>query len=177
MQHWHSMLNDQLLPAVRHDQFWREAIEQFAASVKSRNSVHLAIFVEPYLQYVLDGKKTIESRFSTRRFAPYGQVDQGDIILLKKASGPIVGLCQVSSAWFYQLVKESLDKIKRDYAVELCAQDPEFWKEREGASFATLIRISNVLQIEPFAVSKRDRRGWVVLHSASQQMDFPMETV
>ena len=35
--------------------------------------LHLGIFTEPYLTYMLDGKKTIESRFSKNKIAPYNQ--------------------------------------------------------------------------------------------------------
>ena len=49
-------------------------------------SVHLAILLEPYLQYILDGTKTVESRFSKNRIAPYNMVEPGDVVLLKKVA-------------------------------------------------------------------------------------------
>lgn len=177
MQNWHSLLTDKLLPATGHDSFWSEYLNQLLAHEETPHSIHLAIFVEPYLQFVLDGLKTVESRFSTRRCAPYAQVEKGDIILLKRASGPVVGLCQVTNAWFYQLERASWQELKQTYAVELCAQDPSFWQERQHASYATLMRVGNVLQVEPFAIEKRDRRGWVVLQAASQQMSLRMEEI
>lgn len=175
MQDWHSLLYEKLLPAVQYDPFWRKELAQIAEERLSSRSIHLAIFVQPYLQYILDGSKTVESRFSTRRFAPYDQVKQEDIILLKEASGPVVGICQVSTAWFYELEEESWGEIKQNYTKELCAQDPQFWHDRQDASFATLIRISHVLQIKPFSVEKRDRRGWVILQSPPPQMEFQFE--
>jgi hypothetical protein len=36
--------------------------------------VHLAVFVELFLSSLLDGTKTIESRFGLRRSAPFGRV-------------------------------------------------------------------------------------------------------
>jgi ASC-1-like (ASCH) protein len=56
------------------------------------NSLHLAILNEPYLEYILQGKKTIESRFSLTRVPPYKQVSKGDIVFLKQYGDPIVGL-------------------------------------------------------------------------------------
>ncbi|NEO46376.1 MAG: ASCH domain-containing protein [Moorea sp. SIO4A3] len=135
--------------------------------------LHLAIFVEPYLQFILDGEKTVDSRFSTRRFAPYNRVEKGDVVLLKKSSGPIVGICQVSYVWFYELDPESWRTIK-GFADAICAQDPDFWKQREAASFATLMRIQNVKPIEPIKFVKRDRRGWVVLHERSNQLQLDL---
>lgn len=76
-----------------------------------------------------------------------------------------------------KLEKNSWREIKRTYAAELCAQDPEFWRERQGASYATLMRVSHVLPIEPIVIEKRDRRGWVVLHSTSRQLKLGLEEV
>jgi hypothetical protein len=167
-------LVDQLRSAVQGDSFWENYLEQLKSPDSAPFKLHLAILVEPYLQFILDGKKTVESRFSTRKFAPYNRVDKGDVVLLKQSSGPIVGLCQVNYVWFYQLDPESWRTIREDFAVVLCAQDPDFWKAREAASFATLMRIQHVKSIEPIKFAKRDRRGWVVLHESSGQLQLDL---
>lgn len=41
--------------------------------IKSTN-IHLGIFSEPYLTYMLEGKKTVESRLSKNKIAPYNQI-------------------------------------------------------------------------------------------------------
>lgn len=172
MLSWRSPLADALLLATQRSVFWKSYLNQILTQRETPFSLHLGIFVEPYLQYVLDGMKTVESRFSTRRCAPYNQVYKGDVVLLKKSSGPIVGLCKVSNAWSYQLEKGSWREIRKEYALDLCAQDPKFWAERKDANFVTLMRISNVLTIDPIKFEKRDRRGWVVLQSAAQQLSL-----
>lgn len=165
-------LVDKLQSAVQGDPFWESYLEQLTSPNDARFALHLAILVEPYLQFILDGKKTVESRFSTRRFAPYNRVEKGDVVLLKQSSGPIVGVCQVTYVWFYQLEPESWLTIKKDFAAAICAQDPNFWKEREAASFATLMQIKHVKSIEPIKFAKRDRRGWVVLYESSGQLQL-----
>ena len=126
------------------------------------------VFVEPFLQYILDGKKTIETRFSAVRCAPYERAEQGDIILLKKSGGPIIGLCQIKSVSSYRLEKDAWKQIKT-FAKQICAEDPSFWEDRKRASYATLMHINNVAKISPLEITKRDRRGWVVLHEATRQ--------
>jgi hypothetical protein len=133
-------------------------------------SLHLGIFAKPYLQFILDGTKTVESRFSIRPCAPYRRVAEGDIILLKEVGGPIVGLCQVGSVWYYELAPDSLSELRAEFAAVLCAHDPEFWENRSSASFATLMQLENVQTIEPFHIDKHDRRGWVVIRRRSQQL-------
>jgi hypothetical protein len=128
-----------------------------------RTQLHLAVFVEPYLRFILDGKKTVESRFSSVRCAPYDKVNTGDLILLKKAGGPVSGICRVDSAWFYEVDRTSLNEIRREFAAQICPADSTFWSARKDKSFATLIRLADVKRLPEFAVSKRDRRGWVTI--------------
>lgn len=165
-------LVDELRSAVQGDSFWESYLERLKFLDSVPFTLHLAILVEPYLQFILDGKKTVESRFSTRRFAPYNHVDKGDVVLLKQSSGPIVGICQVAYVWFYQLDPESWRTIKKDFTAAICAQDPNFWREREAASFATLMRIQHVKSISPIKFNKRDRRGWVILYEQSSQLQL-----
>lgn len=136
---------------------------------KAPFGLHLAVLVEPYLRYILEGKKTVESRFSERRIAPYGNVQRDDVILLKRSGGPILGLCQVSNRWYYELDPPSWNEIRIEFSKMLCAQDPEFWRQRASAEFATLISLRNVLKIQPIKYSKNDRRGWVVMKPGRKQ--------
>ena len=125
------------------------------------SGVHLAVFQEPYLQAVLDGRKTIESRFSLTRCAPYDRVGRGDLILLKRSGGPVVGLALAGRAFCQSLGDGDLQQLRSLYAAELMAEDDAFWNERSEKRFATLIDIDECLPIDTMEVSKRDRRGWV----------------
>jgi len=125
--------------------------------------VHLAILVEPYLGLILEGKKTVESRFGVQRCAPHGQVAPHDIILLKRVSGPVVGICRVRETWFFDLKRTTIDALRARFSRPLCAEDPAFWAERAHTTLATLMSIDLVMSIDPIDVAKRDRRGWVTL--------------
>jgi hypothetical protein len=127
--------------------------------------IHLAVFVEPFLRYILEGTKTVESRFSLTRRAPFGKVEPGDVVLIKKSGGPIVAACRVAQAWFYDLDPSSWEDV-RGFAQPLCAQDPLFWSSRAKAKYATLLRIEDVRLLTPVTISKKDRRGWLVLRNA-----------
>ena len=43
---------------------------------------HLAILVQPFLDLILKGEKTIETRFTKVKCPPFQKVKEGDIILL-----------------------------------------------------------------------------------------------
>ena len=123
----------------------------------------MAILTEPYLQYILEGRKTIETRFSISRMPPYKQVNEVDIILLKESGGPIIGVCEVSKAWFYRLDKKSWREIKEQFYFEISVEDSKFWEAKRAATYASLMRIRNAIRIEPITYVKRDMRPWVVL--------------
>jgi hypothetical protein len=155
-----------LFVAVSGSEFWESYLSLAFTSRTVR--IHLAVFQEPYLRYIIDGSKTIESRFSRNTCAPYGRVDTGDILLLKRSGGPVEALCRAADAWFYQLEPSSWSEIRHRFGKSLRVSD-EFLLSRAQACFATLIRIDEVYPVSPVSVNKRDRRGWVVLHDTLLQ--------
>lgn len=166
----------QLRRAAGSNEFWRSYLTPLTESnERVPFSVHLAVLRQPYLDYVLEGTKTIESRFSAMRCAPYERVMKGDVLLLKASGGPVVGLCLVGHVWFYQLDPASWRDIRSTFTDELCAQDPEFWRAREHTSFATLMEVEQAACITPVFWKKRDRRGWVVLQARGQQADLAFD--
>ena len=150
---WKHVLIDRLSVVCR-DTPIAHAIE-YQTSV----GIHLAVFVEPYLTFLLQGKKTIESRFSVNKHAPFEQVQQGDIIVLKKSSGPVCGVCRVARVWFYRLDSNTWSEIHR-YAERLCMDGSEFWEKKKTASFATLMQVEDVHRLEEFDIDKLDPRSW-----------------
>ena len=141
--------------------FWAEKLGHTAAAAFT---LHLAILREPYLRFILEGKKTIETRFAKRPCPPFERVAKGDVLLLKRSPGSIVGVCVVEAVWFYRLDSESLALIKSKFGPAICAADASFWEERKEAVVATLMLIAHVARVTPFSVKKKDRRGWVVIN-------------
>lgn len=151
--------------AVVDDAFWTGKIGAPGEELPPCG-IHLGVFVEPFLGFVLNGTKTVESRFSVNRCAPYGKVCKGDVILLKASGGPVVGIANVRTVRSYLLDESTWRDIRSQFAKALCAQDPNFWTQRSKASFATLMAIKDVIALNPVEWEKHDRRGWVVLQPA-----------
>src|SRR5262245_47413173 len=170
MLNWCALLVDEVQAVVQGDPFWESYLTQLVSQRYSPFALHLAILVEPYLQFILDARKTVESRFSARRRAPYESVRRGDVVLLKRSGGPLLGISQIADVWFYRLDPKSWKTIRAEFTAALCAQDPDFWKQRRHASFATLMRLQHVRSITPITCAKRDRRGWVILQSPFDQL-------
>ena len=159
----------QLLTHVGSAGFWYEYLRQLKES-EADVGLHVAVLLEPFLSFVLDGRKTVESRFSARRHAPYQAVHQGDVILLKRSAGPIVGIAIARRTWFYWVTPMALAEIKESFAESLCARDEAFWDARRDASYATLIELGEVMALPPIPCDKRDQRGWVTLRG--RQLSF-----
>lgn len=138
----------------------------FRKDLNSRDAaigIHLAVFTEPYLTYVLEGKKTVESRFGVTRQPPFERVNPGDILILKRSSGPVCGICRIGRVWFYHLDSKTWPEIER-FSEALCMDGSEFWKKRKAASYATLMQIKDVHCIEEIKIAKLDPRAWVVVN-------------
>jgi hypothetical protein len=172
MTTWSSSLLTRFEKHLHASQCWRKSSDIAFRPPKPPKSIHLAVFVQPFLQFVLDGRKTVESRFSIHRRPPFGCVRSGDLVLIKESGGPVVAMAEVSHVWYYRLDPSTWEFIRSKFAEQLCAEDPEFWKSKASSYFATLMQFARVDKLDPLECSKRDRRGWVVLDGSTRQADL-----
>lgn len=126
---------------------------------------HLAIFKGDGAEKILIGKKTIESRFSKVKIAPFGVISSGDLVYIKSSGKDIIGQFRVKKVIFFDGL-EVLDirKIREQYNKELSI-DETYWQSKEKSKFGTLIFIGNSSRFitSPIKIPKKDLRGWVVL--------------
>jgi hypothetical protein len=116
---------------------------------------HLAVLHKIYLDGFLDGTKTIESRFTKVRCAPFGKVNRGDIVYLKLASGPVLAKARVKDVlYFAALTPEQVRKLKEKYQQNYAPLN---------SKYATIIFLEDIQRVKPLRINKRDRAGWVVL--------------
>jgi hypothetical protein len=156
-------LLERLRDSVAGDAIWFPYLTESLGDQRHMRAVHLGIFNQPYTDLLFNGAKTIESRFSSARCAPFYCVKGGDIILVKRSSGPIVGLFLAGEVWSYRLSSQVWKTIKERFGEGIAPASPDFWRENESAIYATLIEVKHVRQVEPIAWDKSDCRGWVVL--------------
>ena len=134
--------------------------------MEKRQKQHLAIFNPPFLDLILEGRKTIEARFSKVRCAPHGAVHEGDTVLMKESGGLVKGSFVVAKIESFEgLDTEKLKELEERYSDPLCSNaDPEYWHRRRASRYATLMHVAEPTRFErPFPFPKKDRRGWVVL--------------
>lgn len=128
---------------------------------------HIAIFKGDAAEKILQGIKTIETRFSKSRIVPFGVVSVGDLVYIKPSGEDIIGQFRVKKVIFYDgLTTEDIKAIRTSFGKEIAAGE-EYWKGKEDAKYATLIFIGNCDRFitSPVRYTKKDLRGWVVLES------------
>lgn len=133
--------------------------------------MHLAIFVEPYLGMILDGRKTVESRFARTRKPPYQCAAAGDLIALKRSSGPVVAICTIRRATFHELNPRTLLMLRLRYAEAIGDSSNAFWSARRCMRYASLLHLGEIRAIDPFPLRKTDRRGWVVIEGPAHDRE------
>jgi ASC-1-like (ASCH) protein len=135
----------------------------FIISAVNTKNYHLVILKKPYVDAILAGRKTIESRFTRAKHSFISQIKQGDILLLKASSGPVCGQASVSAVrHFEDLTPAKMTDIKRQYNEHILGSD-EYWKGKAGCRFGFLAWLEDVRPVKPRFISKKDWRSWVVL--------------
>ncbi len=130
--------------------------------------IHLAIFTEPFLSSLLNGQKTIESRFSLNKIPPFQKVSAGDIVYVKKSGGEVVAFFFVGTVNYYNnLGSQQLKDLKKKFSKGICSHLVEnFWENKHSAKYISLFEVFDITKISPIKVEKRDRTAWSTIKIA-----------
>lgn len=124
---------------------------------------HIAILKQPFFNMVLSGEKTIESRWSQNKCAPFNKVAAGDLIYLKQTGYPVTATAQVKKVKYYNLTPEIVEQIRIKYGKQIGTDKFADWQSTLNKKYCTLIWLDNVEQIEPMQVPRSNGAGWIVL--------------
>jgi len=126
-------------------------------------ATHLAVMRQPFLDCVVDGRKTIESRLTRNRVAPFGLVAPGDAIVFKLAGGPLRGAAVVDAVRSIGPVQwPVLAAAVREMYSELMMTDD--WLElKQGSHYGSFLRLATPIKLPSVTIAKTDRRPWVTL--------------
>lgn len=124
---------------------------------------HIAILKQPFFDMVLSGEKTIESRWSMVKVAPYKKVSVGDKILLKETGKDVTAIANVKKVQFYELTPEIVEDIRIKYGKQIGTDKFEDWKSTLQKKYCTLIWLDEVTPVAPIKVKRSNGAGWIVL--------------
>lgn len=130
--------------------------------------MHLVVLREPHYSRMVSGTKRVEARFCRVRRAPLGVVAEEDVLLLKRAGGPVGAWCRVTHVLPLRLAGDWMDDVRGAFDESLGLPGEAFWRSVRRARFATLIEVNGVTELaRPVRCMKRDQRGWVVLRGGA----------
>lgn len=115
---------------------------------------------------VINGTKTIESRWSNKKIAPFNKVKVGDTILIKRTSCLVTATAQVKYVKFYNLTPQLAEEIKIKYGKKIGTDYFDDWEGYKNKKYCTLIWLENVTNIPPFKVENSHGAGWIVLKNS-----------
>ncbi len=124
---------------------------------------HIAILRQPFFDMVLNGEKTIESRWSMNKCAPYGRVNSGDLIYLKESGKAVTATAKVKEVKYFELTPSLVEELRMKYGKEIGTDKFADWQSTLNKRYCTLIWIEDVTKIEPMIVKRSNGAGWIVL--------------
>lgn len=124
---------------------------------------HLVVLKQPYFDAIIEGRKTVESRFTKTKHPPFGQIAAGDKAFLKISSGPVCAVATVRKVkQFEGLTPDKIEQLKEQYNKWILGTD-EYWQSKRDCKYGVLVRLTDVRRIKPIYIDKRDWRAWVIL--------------
>jgi ASC-1-like (ASCH) protein len=110
--------------------------------------VHVAIVDPRCARDILAGVKTIESRLSLQRRAPFGRVAPGDVIYFKRRSGRFAASARVRRvASFEALTPARVDRLRERFDARVRG-GRAYWAAKRASRYATLIWLTRVAPVD-----------------------------
>ena len=126
---------------------------------------HIAILRQPFYDMILRGEKTIESRWSQKKIAPYQKIKKGDTILFKLTGKDVTAKVKVEKVKFFELTPIIAEQIAIEYGKQIGVEKFEDWQTTKQKRYCTLIWLKDVTAIEPIKVQRSNGAGWIVLEN------------
>lgn len=116
---------------------------------------HLAIIKKGWLEKILSGEKTIESRWYKHKKVPFMAINEGDTIYFKETGKEVSVKSGVRNVIFFDnLDKEKIKEIVQKYGKQICVNN-NYLVELMNKRYCTLILLKEVQKIEPFSINKK----------------------
>ncbi len=133
-------------------------------NIQMYNSVkhmdHLAIMSkkEKYIEKILSGEKTIESRWYVNRIAPWNKIKEGETVWFKNSGEKVTARADVNKVLqFDNLTPSKILEILKLYGKEIGFKEDKYkeWAENSiKKHYCILVFLSNPKLIEPFSINK-----------------------
>ncbi|MBX2853123.1 MAG: hypothetical protein KTR15_15420 [Phycisphaeraceae bacterium] len=129
--------------------------------------IHVAILKPGYIDAILEGRKTIESRLTKAMQPPHGRVEPGERLFFKASGGPFMATALAGGVQLFEdLQAGGLKCLRKRYNKQIGGDDT-YWELKKDSRLATLIELK---QAEPIDVGPKYKvaymKAWYVLDEA-----------
>ncbi len=137
---------------------------------------HVAIMTPTWnmIPKILEGAKTIESRWFMNKSKPWDIVQKGDIIYFKNTGGPVILKATVTNVEQYICNSpEEIQKLLNTYYIPDGIEESDisnFFERFKNKRYAIFIHITNPQIVEPFKINKKgfgSMAAWISLADIS----------
>lgn len=105
---------------------------------------HVAILLPRYIDLILCGRKTVESRLTTRLLPPFATVRTGDFIHCKASGGPYRAMARAGRIWYFdRLTPTRVERLRQRFDRRVCGE-ADYWHAKRESRYATFIELRDV---------------------------------
>lgn len=138
---------------------------------------HLAFMKKEwgFIDKILSGRKTIESRWYKAKKVPWGKIKRGDTVYFKNSGESVTAKADVSSTFQFEeltpkKVKGILDRQGRELGISK-ENFSGFYKRFKDKRYCILIFLENPQRIKPFKIDKKGfgaMASWICVDDIGQ---------
>jgi len=120
---------------------------------------HVAILKKSWklAEKILDGRKTIESRWYYAKYQPWNRINAGEIIYFKESGEPVTIKAEVEKALQFELSPEKVRELLIEFGGEgkICISDfNKTLEQNKDKKYCILVFLKNPQAIKPFKIDK-----------------------
>ncbi len=136
---------------------------------------HVAILLAPYLELLLSGRKTVESRLYRQQREPFGCIAPGEVIWFKQSAGPYRARATARQVHFTQpRSPDDMAQLQARWNDRVCGDDA-YWQWKAQSRYAVFIELKDVQAVATGPrLPKSQGRAWFVLPDAPPLLPVPL---
>ncbi len=138
---------------------------------------HLAVMKKDwdFIGKILNGQKTIESRWYMTRRVPWEKIKKNDIVFFKNSGELVTAKAIVSKViQFEKLTSRKVKEILNEYWRKLGIpknEQPNFYKRFKDKKYCVLIFFKNPQKVKPFKIDKKGfgaMASWICIRNIKE---------
>lgn len=137
--------------------------------------IHVAILKRPYLNLILAGQKTVESRLMRTAQPPFGCIEPGERIFIKASSGHFMATAIAGKIEQHEKLEPyDILRLRLLHDKTVCGDDA-YWEMKRDSRFAVFVELTEVEPIEVGPKYPKSMRAWhIVDEKLSPLMDVTL---